>query len=81
MSVDLTNPIFSNEEAARKHFEALRWPNGRICPHCGYYKGREVRAVVAEQGEHESFIEVGVRAPDGALSLLICQLVRLTTVS
>jgi len=35
MSVDLTNPIFSNEEAARKHFEALRWPNGRICPHCG----------------------------------------------
>lgn len=35
MSVDLTNPIFSNEEAARKHFEALRWPNGPACPHCG----------------------------------------------
>jgi transposase-like protein len=34
VSVDLTNPIFSNEEAARKHFEALRWPNGRVCPHC-----------------------------------------------
>lgn len=32
---DLTNPIFNNEEAARKHFEGLRWPEGRYCPHCG----------------------------------------------
>src|ERR1700733_6433292 len=32
---DLTNPIFNDEEAARKHFEALRWPNGPVCPHCG----------------------------------------------
>ena len=32
---DLTNPIFSNEEAAREHFEALRWPDGPVCPHCG----------------------------------------------
>lgn len=35
MSVHLTNPIFTNEDAARKHFEAIRWPNGPICPHCG----------------------------------------------
>lgn len=35
MSIDLTNPIFSNEEIARKHFEGLRWPNGPACPHCG----------------------------------------------
>jgi transposase-like protein len=32
---DLTNPIYSDEEAARKHFEAERWPDGPICPHCG----------------------------------------------
>ena len=32
---DLTNPIFNDEEAARRHFEALRWPDGPICPHCG----------------------------------------------
>lgn len=31
----LTDPIFHNEEAARAHFETLRWPHGRICPHCG----------------------------------------------
>jgi transposase-like protein len=26
---------FSTEEAARDYFEALRWPDGPICPHCG----------------------------------------------
>jgi len=35
MTADLTNPIFTNEEAARKHFEAIRWPDGVSCPHCG----------------------------------------------
>lgn len=32
---DLTNPIFTDEESARKHFEATRWPNGPSCPFCG----------------------------------------------
>jgi transposase-like protein len=32
---DVTLPIFKDEEAARKHFEAIRWPNGPVCPHCG----------------------------------------------
>ena len=36
-AVDLTNPIFTDLEAARKHFEAIRWPNGPYCPHCGQY--------------------------------------------
>ena len=31
----LSAPRFQNEEAARKHLEALRWPNGPECPHCG----------------------------------------------
>lgn len=26
---------FRNEEAARDHLEAIRWPNGPVCPHCG----------------------------------------------
>src|SRR5271155_4673686 len=34
-TVDLTNPIFTDLEAARKHFEAIRWPNGPYCPFCG----------------------------------------------
>jgi transposase-like protein len=32
---DLTNPIFTDEDEARKHLENLRWPNGPVCPHCG----------------------------------------------
>lgn len=35
MSVDLTNPIFYSEDAARAHLEEVRWPNGPVCPHCG----------------------------------------------
>ncbi len=30
-----TEARFNNEEAARQHLEAIRWPNGPICPHCG----------------------------------------------
>jgi transposase-like protein len=33
--VDLTNPIFTDLDAARTHFEAIRWPNGPYCPFCG----------------------------------------------
>jgi transposase-like protein len=33
--IDLTNPIFNDETAAWEHFEAIRWPDGPICPHCG----------------------------------------------
>src|ERR1044072_6665843 len=28
-------PIFTNDTAARRHLEAIRWPEGPICPHCG----------------------------------------------
>lgn len=31
----LTDPIFNDEDAARAHFEAIRWSDGRVCPHCG----------------------------------------------
>ena len=35
MTADLTAPIFTDEDAARAHFESLRWPAGRVCAHCG----------------------------------------------
>ncbi|HZE60873.1 MAG TPA: IS1595 family transposase [Burkholderiales bacterium] len=35
---DLTKPIFTNEDKAREHLEALRWPRGPYCPHCGEAK-------------------------------------------
>ncbi len=33
--LDLDNPIYTNETAAREHLEAIRWPTGPVCPHCG----------------------------------------------
>jgi transposase-like protein len=30
-----TEPRFTNDDAARAYLEALRWPDGPICPHCG----------------------------------------------
>lgn len=32
---ELTEARFTNEKAARKHLETIRWPNGPVCPHCG----------------------------------------------
>lgn len=26
---------FQNDDAAREHLEAIRWPDGVVCPHCG----------------------------------------------
>lgn len=49
MTADLTTKIFNDEDAAWKHFEAIRWPDGRVCPHCGVIgqseasKGRTTR--------------------------------------
>ncbi len=33
--VDLRNPIYHNEEAARAHLESVLWPLGPVCPRCG----------------------------------------------
>ncbi|MGB8182442.1 MAG: IS1595 family transposase, partial [Stellaceae bacterium] len=33
--INLTNPIFTDSDKARAHLEAIRWPEGPICPHCG----------------------------------------------
>jgi transposase-like protein len=36
-TTDLTNPIFTDPDAARAHFEAIRWPAGPYCPYCGSF--------------------------------------------
>jgi transposase-like protein len=35
MTANLQNPIFHDETLARKALEAVRWPDGPTCPHCG----------------------------------------------
>jgi transposase-like protein len=32
---DLQNPAFTDENKARETLEAIRWPDGPYCPHCG----------------------------------------------
>jgi transposase-like protein len=41
----LTNPIFTDAEKAREHLEALRWPNGPTCPHCGNADPARIKAL------------------------------------
>lgn len=31
----ILSPEFQTPEAAAEYLEALRWPDGRVCPHCG----------------------------------------------
>ena len=33
--LDLTNPVFHDEEKARQFLESERWPDGVSCPFCG----------------------------------------------
>ena len=35
MTADLFAPHFQDADKARAYLEALRWPNGPVCPHCG----------------------------------------------
>ncbi len=38
--VDLTNPIYHDDNAAREHLESLLWPAGPNCPRCGVMDDR-----------------------------------------
>jgi transposase-like protein len=35
MASDLQNPAFTDNDKAREALEAIRWPDGPYCPHCG----------------------------------------------
>ena len=34
MTLNLKAKIYTDETAARKHLEAVQWPDGPVCPHC-----------------------------------------------
>jgi transposase-like protein len=33
--LDITNPIYNDDDAARTHLECVLWPDGPVCPRCG----------------------------------------------
>jgi transposase-like protein len=32
---ELSDPVYHDEDAARRHIEAIQWPDGPNCPYCG----------------------------------------------
>ena len=47
MTVNLTDPIFTDEDKARAYFEEIRWPNGVTCPHCGNANSARIYSIAA----------------------------------
>ena len=39
----LSAPYFQDEAEAIKHLEAIRWPDGPVCPHCGSLKNYRLK--------------------------------------
>jgi transposase-like protein len=67
---DLTHPIFSDENKAREHLEALRWPNGPVCPHCG--GTHEHVAKVEHTGKRTKPVPEGKKHRPARKGLYIC---------
>jgi transposase-like protein len=40
--MDITAPRFTDQDKAREHLEALRWPQGPFCPHCGSFDAKRL---------------------------------------
>ncbi|HXQ51852.1 MAG TPA: IS1595 family transposase [Stellaceae bacterium] len=59
MTVNLTDPIFTDEAKALAYFEAARWPDGVFCPHCGNDNATRIYAITAnvEHGVREGLRE------------------------
>ncbi len=49
-------PRFKDAEAARAYLEALRWPKGAICPHCG---GADRQAKITGKSARAGLYECG----------------------
>jgi transposase-like protein len=57
MPSDLQNPIFHDDEAAARHFEAMRWPDGPYCPLCGSFD--RVKPTTTPNKAHGSWYHCG----------------------
>lgn len=51
---DFTDPIFNNEDAARAHLEAIRWPHGPNCPHCGNADPSTIAKIEGKKKTHRT---------------------------
>jgi len=51
--LDLTNPIYTDENAAREHLEALHWPDGPVCPRCNGKRVTKLEGKSTRPGVHK----------------------------
>lgn len=47
MSINLTDPVFTDEAKARAHLEEIRWPHGVVCVHCGNADAKTIYEIAA----------------------------------
>jgi transposase-like protein len=47
LTLDQIMARFSSDEAAREYLEAVRWPNGPVCPHCGNTNSARIYDIAA----------------------------------
>ena len=52
--------MFQDEDKAREALEALRWPDGPYCPHCGNSDQEKIAKVEGKKHSH-----VGIYLGDG----------------
>jgi transposase-like protein len=52
----LLEPHFTDEDKAREYLEAMRWPEGPICPHCGVLD--EASRIVRKEKTQEQIAEM-----------------------
>ena len=45
-------PMFTDEDKAREALEALRWPDGPFCPHCGNSDQDKIAKVEGKKHSH-----------------------------
>lgn len=51
--INLTNPIYHDEDAARAHLEAQLWPDGPVCPHCQSQKATALAGKAHRKGLYQ----------------------------
>jgi transposase-like protein len=53
MKLDITKPIYNDEDAARAHLEAQLWPNGPHCPQCGSFNATGMHGFAHRKGLYQ----------------------------
>jgi transposase-like protein len=48
--MNITDPVYSDENKARELLEQLHWPNGPVCPHCDSKRATKVGGTTARPG-------------------------------